>query len=174
MNMSSSGRPPGPSLTVLHGRRVPHWGSRHTSGPGAVELRVPARTEALAVLRAMTGCLAKYEELDGDTAADLALAVDEAGTVLIGLAAPGAALLLVEDPRARDLNVRISTICDGVDNDPDSVVLSGFSRRVLEALAEKVETFVDDADFGSETGGPPAVGISLTIRRNRAGASARR
>ncbi|OLP02301.1 hypothetical protein BVU76_11505 [Mycolicibacterium porcinum] len=158
----------------MHGPRVPHWGSGHTRGPRAVELRVPARTEALAVMRAMTGCLAKYEELDSDTAADLALAVDEACTVLIGLASPGATLVLVADPRVRELNVRISTICDSVHNGPDSVVLSGFSRRVLEALAEEVETFVDDAGFGSDTGSPPAVGISLTIRRNRPGVSARR
>ncbi|MEV0670710.1 anti-sigma factor [Mycobacterium sp. NPDC050441] len=130
---------------------------------------MPARTEALAVVRAMTGCLADYEELDGDTAADLALAVDEACTVLIGMASPGATLVLVEDPRARELNVRVSTDCEGVDNDPDSVVLSGFSRRVLEALTEKVHTFVDDADF-ERKGSRPMLGISLTVRRRWAAA----
>lgn len=134
-----------------------------------MELRVPARTEALAVVRAMTGCLADYEDLSGDTAADLALAVDEACTVLIGLASPGATLALVEDPRARELSVRVSTICDSVDSDADSV-LSGFSRRVLEALTDEVDTFVDDADFRRQGSGR-VVGISLTIRRDWASAS---
>ena len=109
-----------------------------------MELRVPARVEALAVLRAMTGCLADYEELDLDTAGDLALAVDEACTVLIGMASATATLVLVEDPRAQELVVRVSTDCNTAHDDLDSLVLSGFSRRVLEALTEKVETFVED------------------------------
>ncbi|WP_286174705.1 anti-sigma factor [Mycobacterium sp. DL99] len=117
----------------------------------------------------MTGCLADYEDLSGDTAADLALAVDEACTVLIGLASPGATLALVEHPRARELSVRVSTICDSVDSDADSV-LSGFSRRVLEALTDEVDTFVDDADF-RRRGSGRVVGISLTIRRDWASAS---
>ncbi|WP_454788967.1 ATP-binding protein [Mycolicibacterium lutetiense] len=125
-----------------------------------------ARPEALAVVRAMTGSLADHEELDGDTAADLALAVDEACTVLIGMASPGAILVLVEDPRAHELNVRVSTVCDSVHSDPGSAVLSGFSLRVLEALTEKVDTFVDDAGFEYDGNSPPALGISLTIRRN--------
>ncbi|MFN6550830.1 anti-sigma factor [Mycolicibacterium septicum] len=126
---------------------------------------MPARTEALAVMRAMTGCLADYEELDGETAANLALAVDEACTVLIGMATDGAKLLLIEDPRARELCVRVSTVSDSVGNDPGIVVLSGFSRRVLEALTDKVDTFVDDTDSVHDGSGRPAVGISLTIRR---------
>lgn len=126
---------------------------------------MPARTEALALLRAVTSCLANYEELDDSTAADLALAVDEACTVLIGMASPDATLVLVEDPRARELCLRVSTICDSVDNDPDVIVLNGFSRRVLEALAEKVETFVDDSDFGRDGTSLPAFGIALTVRR---------
>lgn len=170
--MSSSDSIPGPRLTVLHGRRIPHRGSGHTYGPRAVELRVPARVEALAVVRAITCCLADHEDLGRDTADDLALAVDEACTVLIDMAPPGAYLELVQDPRLHELIVRVSTDCDGVESVPGSAVLGGFSRRVLEALTDRVETFVDDADF-ERTGSPrPTLGISLTIRRH--GASARR
>jgi serine/threonine-protein kinase RsbW len=166
--MSSSDRTSGPRLTVLHGRRIPHRGSGHTHGPRAVELRVPARVEALAVVRAITCCLADYEDLGSDTADDLALAVDEACTVLIGIAPPGAYLELVQDPRAHELNVRVSTDCDGVESVPGSAVLSGFSRRVLEALTERVDTFVDDTDY-ERTGNPkPTLGISLTVRRRAA------
>lgn len=124
------------------------------------------------MVRTMTGCLADHEDLGSDAADDLALAVDEACTVLIGIAAPGASLVLVEDPRLHELNVRVSTDCDGVDSVPGRAVLGGFSRRVLEALTDRVETFVDDADF-ERTGNPkPTLGISLTIRRH--GAPARR
>lgn len=114
------------------------------------------------MVRAMAGCLAGYEDLDHDTATDLALAIDEACTVLIGIASASATLVLVEDPRPRELVVQVSTDCDVVDNEPDSAVLSGFSRRVLEALTEKVETFVDR----------PTLGISLTVRRRWAAAPA--
>ncbi|CDP84510.1 MULTISPECIES: ATP-binding protein [Mycolicibacterium] len=116
---------------------------------------MPARTEALAVVRAMTCCLAGYEGLDAETTANLALAVDEACTVLIGMSSPGAMLVLDEDPHARELTVRVSAACDSVHRDPGSTVLNGFSRRVLEALTEKAETFVDDT----------ALGIALTVRR---------
>jgi len=120
----------------------------------------------------MTGCLADHEDLGSDAADDLALAVDEACTVLIGIAAPGAYLVLVEDPRLHELNVRVSTDCDIVDNAPGTAVLSGFSRRVLEALTDRVTTFVDDADFERTSNPNPTLGISLTIRRH--GAPARR
>ncbi|WP_166903176.1 anti-sigma factor [Mycobacterium sp. DL440] len=119
----------------------------------------------------MTWSLANYEELDGDTATDLALAVDEACTVLIAMAEPGTDLVLVEDPRARELNVRVSTICDEVHVNPGSVFLSGFSRRVLEALTHKVGSFVEDADFATTGSNQPVLGISLTIRRRWAAAS---
>lgn len=121
----------------------------------------------------MTGCLAEYEDLGSDTAADLALAVDEACTVLIGVASPGAYLALVADPRIHELTVRVSTDCESVDATPGSAILSGFSRRVLEALTERVETFVDDADFERTGNRGPKLGISLTIRR-RGVAPARR
>ncbi|WP_441962117.1 anti-sigma factor [Mycolicibacterium houstonense] len=124
----------------------------------------------------MTETLASYEELDRETAADLALAVDEACTVLIGIAADGAPLVLVEDPYAHQVNVRVSTICagdetEGIEAD-DGFRLSGFSRRVLEALTDKVRTFADHIESEDSGTGGPAFGISLTIRRRWAPARA--
>ncbi len=131
-----------------------------------MELRVPARVESLAVVRAMVGCLAHYEELTGDLAGDLALAVDEACTVLIGMAAPGAILVLVVDPGVDGLSVRVSTACDSVHDELGGAGLSGFSRRVLESLAEEVDTFVHDLDLDQTGEFTPVLGISLTVRRN--------
>lgn len=113
----------------------------------------------------MTGSLASYEDLDGDTATDLALAVDEACTVLIGMAEAGADLVLVEESQPRGLNIRVSAVCDEVHVNPGSVFLSGFSRRVLEALTDRVATFVEDADYASTGSAQPVLGISLTVRR---------
>ncbi len=70
-------------------------------GPDAVELRVAARLENLAVLRTLVGAVGTFADLDLDSVADLRLAVDEACTLLIRSASPGAALAVVVDPAAR-------------------------------------------------------------------------
>ena len=64
---------------------------------GAVEFRVAARLENLAVLRTLIGAVATFEDLDFDAVADLRLAVDEACTRLIRSAAPDATLVVVVD-----------------------------------------------------------------------------
>lgn len=150
---------------MLHGRPTLHSGYGHTQGSRAVELRVPARAHALALVRSMTGSLADYEQLDGDTATDLALAVDEACTVLIGMAEPGSDLVLIEEPRVREVDVRVSAVCDRLHVAPGSVFLSGFSRRVLEALTEKVVTFVEETDYATNGSSQSIFGITLTMRR---------
>jgi hypothetical protein len=113
----------------------------------------------------MTGSLADYEQLDGDTATDLALAVDEACTVLIGMAEPGSDLVLIEEPRVREVDVRVSAVCDRLHVAPGRVFLSGFSRRVLEALTEKVVTFVEETDYATNGSSQSIFGITLTMRR---------
>lgn len=155
-------------LTLLHGQRIPAPKDVHTRGDRAVELRVPARAEQLAVVRAITGSLAGYEDLDPEAATDLSLAVDEACTVLIDMAAAGATLVLVEDPRAHEVTVRVSTTCDAPEDDAARITLNGFSRRVLEALTDTLETFCEDRDAG------PGFGISLTTRRRWASARGQR
>lgn len=155
----------GPVLTLLHGERIPRPGYGHTQRSRAVELRVPAHVDALAIVRAMTDTLAGYEGLDADTAAELALAVDEACTVLIDMAVAGAALTLTEEPRVHEVIVRVSTICDTAVDDPVPPALGGFSRRVLDALVDGVETLVEDIDDSDNRCAGRVFGIALTVRR---------
>lgn len=126
---------------------------------------MPAHVDALAVVRTMTDTLANYEGLDTDTAAELALAVDEACTVLIDMAAAGAGLTLTEEPRDREVTVRLSTICDAAVDDPVPPTLGGFSRRVLHALVDGVETFTEDIDGNDNRCAGTLFGIALTVRR---------
>ncbi len=74
-------------------------GESHQRSAGAVEFRVAARLENLAVLRTVVGAVGTFEDLDFDAVADLRLAVDEACTRLIRSAAPDATLVVVVDPR---------------------------------------------------------------------------
>src|ERR1700748_436195 len=59
-------------------------------GDRAVELRVAARLENLAVLRTLVGAVGTFEDLDFDAVAGLRLAVDEVCTRLICSAPPDA------------------------------------------------------------------------------------
>lgn len=61
--------------------------SRSARTVNAVEVRVTAQLESLAVLRTIIGAVSTFEDLDLDTVADLRLAVDEACTRLIRSAA---------------------------------------------------------------------------------------
>ena len=76
---------------------------------GAVELRVAARLENLAVLRTLVGAVGTFEDLDFDAVADLRLAVDEACTRLIRSAAAGrhAAWCVVDPQRRRGRRRRV-------------------------------------------------------------------
>ncbi|MDT5090436.1 MAG: serine/threonine-protein kinase RsbW, partial [Mycobacterium sp.] len=67
-------------------------------GERAIELRVAAALENLAVLRTLVGAVGTFEDLDFDAVADLRLAVDEVCTRLIRSAVPGATLEIVIDP----------------------------------------------------------------------------
>ena len=81
-------------------------------GDRAIELRVAARLENLAVLRTLVGAVGTFEDLDFDAVADLRLAVDEACTRLIRSATPDATLTMVVDPRDDELVVEASAACD--------------------------------------------------------------
>ena len=128
----------------------------------AVELRVAARLENLSVLRTLVGAVGTLSDLDLDAVADLRLAVDEACTLLIRSASPGASLVVVVDPRAHGVVVDVSAECD-----TDDVVSPGsLSWHVLSSLTDDVETFRDGAAPG---GDGHVVGIRLSTKR--AGAS---
>jgi anti-sigma regulatory factor (Ser/Thr protein kinase) len=133
-------------------------GGSQPCGAGAVELRVAARLENLAVLRTLVGAVGTFEDLDFDAVADLRLAVDEACTRLIRSASPGATLVVVVDPREDVVVVEASTACDTY----DVVTPGSFSWHVLSSLTDDVKTFHN----GHEPGGDGQVfGITLTTRR---------
>jgi serine/threonine-protein kinase RsbW len=116
--------------------------------PGAaVQLRVRARIENLAVLRALVSSLAALEDLDIDAVADLRLALDEACTQLIRTAVPDAHLLISVTPGSRALVVETS-----VRRRSDTVLAAegSFSWHVLNSLVDEVHTFdTDEAGDGA-------------------------
>lgn len=129
-----------------------------TDGARAVEIRIAAQLENLAVVRTLIGAMGTFEDLDLDAVADLRLAVDEACTRLIRCAAPQSALVLVIDPRPDELVITVSASSD----EEDILTPGSFSWHVLTSLTDDVQTFRD----GAERDGPsPVFGISLTTRR---------
>ena len=135
-------------------------------GPAAVELRVAARLENLAVLRTLVGAVGTFADLDLDSVADLRLAVDEACTLLIRSASPGTSLVVVVDPRDDDVVVEASAVCET----GDVVSPGSLSWMVMSSLADAVQVFHDGVQ--PDGNGNPAgrlFGITLTTRR--AGAS---
>jgi len=123
----------------------------------AVELRVAAKLENLAVLRTLVGAVGTFEDLDFDAVADLRLAVDEACTRLIRSAVPDSTLLLVVDPRDDAVIIDASTTCKS----PDILAPGSFSWHVLSSLTDEVHTFQNGQ--GPEEG--QVFGISMTTRR---------
>jgi anti-sigma regulatory factor (Ser/Thr protein kinase) len=126
-------------------------------GDRAIELRVAARLENLAVLRTLVGAVGTFEDLDFDAVADLRLAVDEVCTRLIRSATPDATLAIVVDPRDDELVVEASATCDNY----DVVTAGSFSWHVLTSLTDDVQTFHDGVE--SDHGG--VFGVTLTTRR---------
>ncbi|WP_317157805.1 ATP-binding protein [[Mycobacterium] appelbergii] len=128
-----------------------------TRGARAVELRVAAELENLAVLRTLVGAIATFEDFDFDVVADLRLAVDEACTTLIRAADPDSTLVLVVDPHDDALAISASTTC----HDSAGIEPGTFSWHVLSSLTDEVSTFTNGV-------GPEerrVMGISLMTRR---------
>jgi anti-sigma regulatory factor (Ser/Thr protein kinase) len=147
----------GGQMTDGEGRRS---GERRSSA--AVELRIAAQLENLAVLRTVVGAVGTFSDLDFDAVADLRLAVDEACTRLIRSATPDATLVVVVDPRDDVVVVEASTTCDTYD-----VVTEGsFSWHVLSSLTDELKTFHNGSSAGHEANPAGRVfGITLTTRR---------
>jgi anti-sigma regulatory factor (Ser/Thr protein kinase) len=132
-----------------------HNGQAH--GSRAVELRVAARLENLAVLRTLVAAVGTFEDLDFDTVADLRLAVDEACTRLIRSAVPDSTLVVVVHPSDNEVVIDVSTTCMS----PDILSTGSFSWHVLNSLTDEVRTFQDGK--GPDEG--QVFGISMTTRR---------
>lgn len=131
-------------------------------GERAVELRVAARVENLAVLRTLVGAVVAVEDLDLDTVADLRLAVDEICTQLIRSACPDTTLTVVVDPLPQQVVVQASAACVS----DDVVSPNSFSWHVLTALADEVKTFHDGQETGADRG---VFGVILTTWRTGSG-----
>ena len=151
--------------------RIPMAGGQMTEGesrrdgeqrnPAAVELRVAAKLENLAVLRTVVGAVGTFSDLDFDAVADLRLAVDEACTRLIRSATPDATLVVIVDPREDMVVVQASADC----HTADVVTEGSFSWHVLSSLTDDLRTFHNGrrGPDGSTAGG--VFGITLTTRR---------
>ena len=129
----------------------------HQRGGSAVELRVAAELENLAVLRTLVAAVATFEDLDFDAVADLRLAVDEACTRLIRSAVPGSTLLVVIDPRQDAVVIDAATPCQS----PDMLARGSFSWHVLSSLTDEVRTF----ENGQGPEEARVFGISMPTRR---------
>jgi serine/threonine-protein kinase RsbW len=130
----------------------------NTRSPKAVELRISAQLENLAVVRTVIGAVGTFEDLDLDAVADLRLAVDEACTRLIKSTGRDGTLVLVIDPRSNELVINVSTTSSA----EDILTPGSFSWHVLTSLTDEVSTFRDGEDVD---GLGPVFGISLTTRR---------
>jgi serine/threonine-protein kinase RsbW len=120
-------------------------------GTGVVRLRVPARAVSLAMVRSLVGQLSGQVDLDVDAMSDLRLAVDEACSCLVRIAAGEAALNCEFTVSAEMVEVVVSTVADP----PEATVNTrGFGWRVLCTLTDHV-------DVESEVDGPRC---RLTIR----------
>jgi anti-sigma regulatory factor (Ser/Thr protein kinase) len=137
-------------------------GSAAQRSDSAVELRVAARLENLAVLRTVVGAVGTFEDLDFDAVADLRLAVDEACTRLIRSASPDATLVVIVDAHDDVVVVEASTTCDTY----DVVTPGSFSWHVLSSLTDDVQTFHNGHE---PTGDGQVFGITLTTRRAGSG-----
>lgn len=135
-------------------------GERRSSG--AVEFRIAAVLDNLAVIRSLVVAVGANADLDLDSVADLRLAVDEACTRLIRSATPDATLVVIVDPREDVVVVEASTTCES----DDVVTEDSFSWHVLSSLADDVTTFHNGSSGGSDGGVDGHVfGITLTTRR---------
>ncbi|WP_190822514.1 ATP-binding protein [Saccharopolyspora pogona] len=129
-----------------------------TAATNLVEVRIAAEAAQLAVMRAVVGDLAMRADYDIDSIADLRLAVDEACSSLVRLAAPEATLVC----RFRTGGDRLSVTAEVISDDAFGPRKDTFSWRVLSALADVVSTSVESDPAAN---GSHLVRIELTKGR---------
>jgi serine/threonine-protein kinase RsbW len=113
-----------------------------TDAPLDTEVRIAAMPERLSVVRAVAADIAMREDFDLDAIADLRMAVDEACSTLVTLAAPGAVLRCRFRSQDGEVQVRATVACArSVTPTHDS-----FGWRVLTVLADSATTWTSAAD----------------------------
>ena len=108
-----------------------------------VELRIPADSAFLAVLRTATAGLAARLDFTLDDIEDLRIAVDEACALLLKQARSGSDVRCEFRVVDHELGVRASAECDA----PFVPSRDGFSWTVLSALTSSVDMNVRDHDL---------------------------
>jgi serine/threonine-protein kinase RsbW len=119
-----------------------------------VELRIPADSAFLAVLRTATAGLAARLDFTLDDIEDLRIAVDEACAMVLPQARPDSDLNCAFDLGDGELTVSVSADCDS----PRQPSRDGFAWTVLAALTSSLSADVD--------------GDRLTVRLSRSTADA--
>ena len=104
-----------------------------------VELRIPADSAFLAVLRTATAGLAARLDFTLDDIEDLRIAVDEACAIVLPQAKPGSDLTCAFDLGAHQLTVAVSAECES----PRQPSRDGFAWTVLAALTSSVSADVN-------------------------------
>ncbi|WP_066884771.1 anti-sigma regulatory factor [Carbonactinospora thermoautotrophica] len=123
-----------------------------------VEIRLPADSAYLSVLRTATAGLAARLDFTLDDIEDLRIAVDEACAMLLHQTVPGSDLTCVFELERGALSIQVSApTVDGRLPERDT-----FAWTVLTALAGQVDATVDDDKH---------VSINLHKRRGRPGTS---
>ena len=104
-----------------------------------VELRIPADSAFLAVLRTATAGLAARLDFTLDDIEDLRIAVDEACAMVLPQAREGSDLTCAFDLGKGELTVSVSADCD----EPRQPSRDGFAWTVLAALTTSVTAEVE-------------------------------
>ena len=116
-----------------------------------VELRVPADTAYVAVLRTTTAGLAARLDFTLDDIEDLRIAVGEACAMVLEQARADGDLYATFDLGSGELSVTVSADADAGASEPDK---DGFAWQVLTALTTRASAEVT----------PGAVGITLSMK----------
>ncbi|HEY1572849.1 MAG TPA: ATP-binding protein [Pseudonocardiaceae bacterium] len=114
-------------------------GSSDIAELAAIELRLTAGSEYLSTVRAVAADLALQQDMTLDEVDDLRLAVDEACSMLVPLAAPGAELRCRFSLAEREIRVR----CSVPASTPELPPTDGFPWQVLMTLADSVRAHVE-------------------------------
>ena len=109
-----------------------------------VEIRLTAGSEYLSTVRAVAADLALQQDMTLDEVDDLRLAVDEACSMLVPLALPGAELVCRFSLGIEEIRVRCSVPSDG-----QRPPVDGFPWQVLVTLTDAVRCEVD-SDGGTD------------------------
>ena len=104
-----------------------------------VELRIPADSAFLAVLRTATAGLAARLDFTLDDIEDLRIAVDEACAMVLPQAREGSDLTCAFDLEPHSLTVSVAADCDS----PRQPSREGFAWTVLAALTSSVRADID-------------------------------